>query len=76
MQTYTSAYWMFKHTGTRASAIEACIKFLTETGINGLDSGRFTWRAEDGSGFTIAVTVNITGVYAELSHKWNKSRNS
>lgn len=71
---YTSASIDFTFEGTRAEAIKACIAYLAnrESVKAGCFSGRFTWRADDESGFTLKIdAVNFTVTCAQ---KWNAAR--
>lgn len=76
VKTYRSSSFAFEFTGTRAAAIKACIEYLNSLGVNGVSSGNYAWRADDDSGFRIAITVNLTGIYAEVHSRWNAVRNS
>lgn len=81
MHTYDSASFDYPISGTRKYAIESALKFLTQKIKDNsslvIVGHRFTWRAADDSGFTIAIKDNGMGfAIPVLAHKWNKSRNS
>lgn len=56
-------------TNTRNYAITLAIAFLKT--VDGVKGNRFTWRAEDESGFTVKVEL---GGEVKLMHKWNAAR--
>lgn len=73
MKTYRSSSFAFEFTGTRSDAIKKCVEHLAK--VKDISIGRYTWRADDDSGFTIRVYDDYGIKRVELYFKWNATRN-
>lgn len=76
MKTFKSSSFAVEFKGTRAIAISAAREYLSRLITDGTirsPEHRYTWRADDGSGFTLALTSLTLSIY--VSHKWNAARN-
>lgn len=73
MKTFQSASFDFPITASRKEAINKAKWFLNSImGNANLQPGqRFTWRADDESGFTLTITK---GLFAACVNKWNAAR--
>lgn len=66
-KTYKSSSWEKTFSGTRTQAIKGALEYLKTFPVL---NGRYTWRAEDESGFTIQAFFG----QATLAFKWNAAR--
>lgn len=76
MKVFQSSSFFKIFSGTRASAIVAAIHFLNELIANSEAEphARYTWRADDESGFTIQIKETTGGYVAVCVSKWNATR--
>lgn len=72
-KVYKSSSLAFEATGSRSEAIRQCLDYLKNNdGVKNQGfTGRFTWRSDDESGFTIAVYSPFNIV---VTLKWNAAR--
>lgn len=74
MKTFKSASWDREFTGTRSEAIKEVRMFLLQKLNEGLSGAklRYTWRADDDSGFTFECYPEAKGINrVELLRKYN-----
>ena len=56
--------------GTRTEAMDEAIEYCKKLPFS-TETRRYTWRADNGSGFTIVKKKDVT----EVANKWNAARN-
>lgn len=74
-KVYKSNIFARTFEGTRTEAIKAAIEYFKAVWptFGEEEIKRYTWRADDDSGFTVTCTPKSNTVYC--SHKWNANRN-
>lgn len=76
LKSWNSSSYSREFYGNRKYAIEQVIAYFTKLlATSDIQPGRYTFRADDESGFTVRVYSTTDGFAVECVAKWNAARN-